>query len=104
MTVGALRVPSAELVRDAVLPPSVPARLAVGLGVSQGWYPYLGDVLGTERFGASAPADVLLREYGFTVNNVVARAMALLTSISGLQTQPHQEASSDAVRADAAAR
>lgn len=92
--------------RDEVLPPSVPARLAVELGVSQGWYRYVGDrgdMLGIERFGASAPADVLLREYGFTVNNVVAHARALLASISGPPTQPHQEASSDAVRTDAAA-
>ncbi len=68
--------------RDQVLPPDVPARLAVELGVSQGWYRYVGahgDMLGVERFGASAPADVLLREYGFTVDNVVARARALLT-------------------------
>jgi transketolase len=67
--------------RDQVLPPNVPARLAVELGVSQGWCHYVGahgDMLGVERFGASAPADVLLREYGFTVDNVVARARALL--------------------------
>jgi transketolase len=72
-------LPSAE--RDAVLPPSVPARLAVELGVAQGWHRYVGDqgdVLSVERFGASAPAEVLLREYGFTVNNVCARARALL--------------------------
>ena len=76
--------------RDEVLPPSVSARLAVELGVSQGWYRYVGergDMLGIERFGASAPADVLLREYGFTVNHVVARARALLASISS-STQP----------------
>jgi transketolase len=35
-------------------------------------------VLSVERFGASAPADVLLREYGFTVDNVCSRALALL--------------------------
>jgi transketolase len=67
--------------RDQVLPPEVPARLAVELGVSQGWCRYVGahgDMLGVERFGASAPAEVLLREYGFTVDNVVARAKALL--------------------------
>lgn len=93
--------------RDDVLPPGVPARLAVELGVSQGWYRYLGDrgdMLGIERFGASAPAAVLLREYGFTVDHVVARARALLASISGPPTSPHQEASSDAVRTDAAGR
>jgi transketolase len=67
--------------RDDVLPPDVAARLAVELGVSQGWDRYIGakgDMLGINHFGASAPADVLLREYGFTVDNVVARAKALL--------------------------
>jgi transketolase len=67
--------------RDAVLPPSVTVRLAVELGVAQGWDRYVGaqgDMLGVERFGASAPAAVLLREYGFTVDNVCARAKALL--------------------------
>lgn len=69
--------------RDEVLPPAVTARLAVELGVSQGWQRYTGargDMLGIEHFGASAPADVLLREFGFTVDNVVARATALLRS------------------------
>ena len=72
-------LPQAE--RDAVLPPAVTARLAVELGVPQGWERYVGphgDMLGVERFGASAPAGVLLREYGFTVDNVCARARALL--------------------------
>ena len=67
--------------RDSVLPPGVSARLAVELGVSQGWDRYIGargDMLGVNRFGASAPAEVLLREYGFTVDNVVRRARALL--------------------------
>ncbi len=67
--------------RDAVLPPSVGARLAVEAGVPQGWHRYVGDrgaVLGVERFGASAPGNVMLREYGFTVDNVCARALALL--------------------------
>ncbi|SAL78430.1 transketolase [Caballeronia telluris] len=66
--------------RDAVLPRSVGARLAVEAGVPQGWHRYVGErgeVLGMERFGASAPADVLLREYGFTTDNVCARALAL---------------------------
>lgn len=67
--------------RDGVLPPKVTARLAVELGVAQGWHRYVGDhgdMLGIERFGASAPADILLREYGFTVDNVVVKAKALL--------------------------
>jgi len=72
-------LPQAE--RDAVLPPAVSARLAVEAGVSQGWERYIGargDMLGVERFGASAPAVVVLREYGFSVDNVSARARALL--------------------------
>jgi transketolase len=67
--------------RDEVLPPSVKARLAVELGVSQGWERYVGqhgDMLGIETFGASAPAEVLLKAYGFTADAVVARAKALL--------------------------
>jgi transketolase len=67
--------------RDAVLPPAVGARLAVEAGVSQGWHRYVGsrgDVLAVDRFGASAPGAVVLREYGFTVDNVCRRAIALL--------------------------
>jgi len=72
-------LPQAE--RDAVLPPSIGARLAVELGTRQGWDRYVGprgDVISVERFGASAPAAVVLREYGFTVEHVCARAKALL--------------------------
>ena len=67
--------------RDAVLLPEIGARLAVEAGVPQGWHRYVGDrgdVLGVERFGASAPGNDMLREYGFTVDNVCARALALL--------------------------
>ncbi|MEN3352597.1 MAG: transketolase [Betaproteobacteria bacterium] len=67
--------------RDTVLPPSTPVRLAVEAAVPQGWHRYVGDrgdVLGVERFGASAPGEVVLREYGFTVDNVCRRALALL--------------------------
>ncbi|WP_426687528.1 transketolase [Rhodanobacter ginsengiterrae] len=67
--------------RDVVLPPDVTARLAVEMGVTQGWDRYVGahgDVLGIDHFGASAPADKLLQEFGFTVDNVVKRAKALL--------------------------
>jgi transketolase len=67
--------------RDRVLPPAVSARLAIELGARQGWDRYVGprgDMIGVERFGASAPAATVLREYGFTVENVCARATALL--------------------------
>jgi transketolase len=64
--------------RDQVLLPSVHARLAVEAGASQGWHRYVGDdgdVLGVDRFGASAPDDVMMREYGFTVENVCKRTL-----------------------------
>jgi transketolase len=67
--------------RDAVLFPAIGARLAIEAGASQGWHRYVGDrgdVLGVDRFGASAPGDVMLREYGFTVESVCRRALALL--------------------------
>lgn len=67
--------------RDSVLPPAIGARLAVEAGVPLGWHRYVGergDVLGVERFGASAPGNVMLREYGFTADNVFRRGLALL--------------------------
>jgi transketolase len=67
--------------RDSVLPASIRPRLAVEAGVAQGWRRYVGDagdVLGVERFGASAPGDEMLENYGFTVENVCKRAKALL--------------------------
>jgi transketolase len=70
--------------RDAVLPPGVKARLAVELGVPQGWDRYVGesgDVLGVSRFGASAPYQVLLPAYGFTVESVCSRARAVLARV-----------------------
>ena len=73
-------LPEAE--RDAVIPPSVRARLAVEAGATQGWHRYVGDagdVIGVDRFGASAPGETVLRQYGFTVDNVCARAKALLS-------------------------
>jgi transketolase len=67
--------------RDSVLPPSVPVRLAVEAGVTQGWKKYVGDqgdVIGIDHFGASAPGPVLLREFGFTVEEICSTAMTLL--------------------------
>jgi transketolase len=67
--------------RQSVLPPSVKARLAVEAARSFGWERWVGsegDILSVERFGASAPGRVVLKEYGFTVDNVVERALALV--------------------------
>jgi transketolase len=67
--------------RDEVLPPSITARLAVEAGVRQGWDRYVGsagNVVCIDRFGASAPGEVALRELGFNVDNVLKHARALL--------------------------
>jgi transketolase len=67
--------------RDAVIPPTVKARLAVEMASPLGWERYVGDggkVLGINQFGASAPGERIMTEYGFTVDNVVAEAEKLL--------------------------
>ena len=60
--------------KDSVLPPSVTRRVAVEAGVTDGWYKYVGfggKIVGLDRFGESAPAGELFKEFGFTVENVV---------------------------------
>ena len=64
--------------RDSVLPPSIGRRLAVEAALPQGWHRYAGDVIGVERFGASAPGNLVMEKLGFTVDYVAARALALL--------------------------
>ena len=67
--------------RDEVLPPSITARLAIEAAVRQGWDRYVGskgDVICLDRFGASAPGDVALKNLGFNVDNVLTHARALL--------------------------
>jgi len=67
--------------RDEVLPPSIQARLAVEAGATAIWCHYVGpkgDVIGMDRFGASAPTDVVMEKFGFTADNVVRHALALL--------------------------
>lgn len=67
--------------RDELLPPSVAARLAVEAGVALGWHRYVGgkgDVVSMDGFGVSAPAKLVFEKFGFTVDNVVSRALKLL--------------------------
>lgn len=67
--------------REIVLPKSVRARLAVEAALPQGWHRYVGDggeVIGIERFGASAPGNVVMEKLGFTTSHVVERALNLL--------------------------
>ena len=69
--------------REAVLPPELP-KLAIEAGVTGGWWKYVhggqtpGAVLGIDTFGESAPAGVLMKHFGFTVENVVAKAKTLV--------------------------
>ncbi len=66
--------------KASVLPAGVP-KLAVEAGATLGWWKYVGsngDVVGLDRFGASAPVAVVMKELGFTAENVAARAKALI--------------------------
>ena len=67
--------------RDDVLPAAVRARVSIEAGVTLGWQKYVGDgggSIGVDRFGASAPGDVVMREYGITADHVVTLAHGLL--------------------------
>lgn len=67
--------------KESVLPKAVTARLAVEAGSSFGWHRYTGDAgatISTDTFGASAPGNVMFEKFGFTVDNVVAKAKAVL--------------------------
>jgi len=67
--------------RDSILLPGIP-KLGIEAGATLGWWKYLaggkGDVIGLDRFGASAPGKIALKELGFSGENVAARAKALL--------------------------
>ena len=66
--------------RDEVLLPDVKARLSVEAGVALGWKKWVGDAgdsISIEHFGASAPGNTVLEKFGYTIDNVVARALAL---------------------------
>ncbi|MFH0373017.1 transketolase [Streptococcus sp. A22] len=79
--VRVVSVPSTELFdaqdaayKEEILPNAIRRRLAIEMGATQGWYKYVGldgKVLGIDTFGASAPAQTVIDNYGFTVENVV---------------------------------
>jgi transketolase len=72
--------------REAVLPREMPLRLAVEAGSSLGWHRYVGErggVLSVDRYGASAPGERVLQEYGFTPEEVCRRALGLLEKGGG---------------------
>jgi transketolase len=67
--------------REKVFPKNIRRRLAVEAGSPIGWCKYVtedGDVIGISKFGESAPGEEVMKEYGFTVENVVAKAKSLL--------------------------
>ena len=68
--------------QDSVLPPQVTARVAVEAGISMGWERYVGStgaVIGINRFGASAPGDLVIKKYGIKASAIVSKAMQLLS-------------------------
>ncbi|MFZ7235093.1 transketolase-like TK C-terminal-containing protein, partial [Avibacterium avium] len=70
-----------EAYRESVLPSSVTKRVAVEAGISEFWYKYVGfggRIVGMNTFGESAPAGELFKLFGFTVENVVAKAKEIL--------------------------
>ncbi len=73
--------------KSSVLPPEVKLRISIEAASPMGWHRYVGpegDVIGLERFGASAPAGTLFEKFGFTVENVSKRAMDLINRKKGL--------------------
>jgi transketolase len=71
----------AQKYKDEVLPPAVKARVSIEAGIAQGWRDYVGDAgasVSLEHYGASAGANVLFKEFGFNVDNVVATAKRVL--------------------------
>jgi len=72
--------------RDKVLPPSIKARLAIEAASTKGWRSYVGedgDVIGIDHFGASAPGPIVMEKFGFSVENVVKHALALIKNKKG---------------------
>ncbi|NKE70259.1 transketolase [Candidatus Manganitrophus noduliformans] len=92
MAVRVVSMPSWELFekqpveyRNAVLPPEITARVSIEAASTFGWRRYVGlkgDAIGRDDFGASAPGEVVLREFGFTAENVMTRVLKLLKNRS----------------------
>lgn len=67
--------------QESVLPANVRARVVVEAGVTAAWGKYVGfdgAVIGIDHFGESAPANLLFKEFGFTVENIVATAESIM--------------------------
>ncbi|MGM0524401.1 MAG: transketolase-like TK C-terminal-containing protein, partial [Bacillota bacterium] len=69
--------------KEGVLPRAVEKRLAVETGASFGWDRFVGldgKVIGLDHFGASAPGDILMKKFGFTVDNIIAQVKDMLNN------------------------
>jgi transketolase len=70
--------------KESVLPKNIKSRISIEAGIKQGWEKYLGDygeAISIEKFGASAPAEVLFKEYGFTKENIIAAVKRVLSKV-----------------------
>jgi transketolase len=82
-----------EAYKDQVLPPAVKARLSIEAGASLGWHRYVGDegkTISLDHFGASAPGEEVMREFGFTPEAVVEEALALLKGVTTREGVGHE--------------
>ena len=76
--------------KDAVLPPTIKARVAVEAAAGLGWCRYVGEhgaVISVERFGASAPYKVIFEKYGFTAENVATHAREVLRRVRDMDAR-----------------
>jgi transketolase len=93
MRVRVVNMPSCEIFeqqsrnyRDEVLPPDITTRVSIEAGITQGWHKYVGlggEAIGIDHFGASAPGKILLKEFGFTPENIINRIKTLLAEKRG---------------------
>lgn len=75
-----------EQYRSEILPPEITVRMSIEAGVTLGWHKYAGlggEIVGIDHFGASAPGKTVLKEFGFTSENVLDRIKALLAERKG---------------------
>ncbi len=75
--------------KNSVLPKSIRARISIEAGIKQGWEKYIGEygeAISIEKFGASAPYEILFKEYGFTVEAVVKKAKTLLAKLQSIKS------------------
>jgi transketolase len=71
--------------RNRVLPPAIKARVAVEAGVTTGWQKWVGaegEIVGVDRFGASAPYKVIYQQFGLTPEHIVERTLAVIKRVS----------------------